>query len=443
MKQQLSLKQFVYRILVRRLIVTAVIVSAIFSAITYYRTHGTVTDTVIKVAGNRMAVVRGRFNELMSRGDMPLREVVLDAVSYPPESRIQLSEGEFVHVRLFDRSGKQLVAYSQKEFPALSLVNTLASDLAPRYPESGQLVSESTEIGGRPFLTIFARMAEAEGKRPAIFLQAVFALSDQTIASVRWQTIKTAGYVIIIVFGTTLLLFPVITNLTSRLAVYSVELLDANLEILEVLGGAIAKRDSDTDAHNYRVTLYAVRLAETIGLPESSMQSLIKGSFLHDVGKLGIRDDILLKPGRLDEDEFAIMKTHVQHGQDIILRSKWLRDSEDVVARHHEKYGGRGYPAGSSSEEIPLVARIFAIADVFDALTSKRPYKEPLSYEETMKILEEGRGNHFDPRLLDRFSEISRVLYDKFCGRDDDGLKQQLKEVTRKYFQGGLDTLKY
>ena len=212
--------------------------------------------------------------------------------------------------------------------------------------------------------------------------------------------------VIAIVFLVTALLYPVILHLMRRIADYSASLLDANLETIAVLGSAIARRDSDTDAHNYRVTLYAVRIGEAVGLSAAEMRTLLKGSFLHDVGKIGIPDNILLKPGRLDEPEFNVMKTHVNHGIEIVERSSWLRDSVDVIKFHHEKYSGGGYPENISGEQIPVTARIFAITDVFDALTSARPYKKPLSFEESMEILDQGRGTHFDPVLLDALGPL-------------------------------------
>jgi len=210
-----------------------------------------------------------------------------------------------------------------------------------------------------------------------------------------------------------------------------------------VLGATIAKRDSDTEAHNYRVTIYATRLAQTVGLDNKKMQSLIKGSFLHDVGKIGIRDDILLKPGKLDEEEFEIMKEHVNHGLDIIRKSNWLKNAAGIVGGHHEKFNGKGYPEGLAEIVIPLSARIFAIADVFDALTSRRPYKEPFSFEKTMEILQQSKGSHFDPELLEKFNGIARELYDEFSGREDDRLKDQLHALTSQYFHSGIDTLNY
>jgi len=182
------------------------------------------------------------------------------------------------------------------------------------------------------------------------------------------------------------------------------------------------------------VTIYAVRLAEAIGLDAQAIQSLIKGAFLHDVGKIGVRDNILLKPGRLDKDEFEIMKTHVRHGLDIVKRSAWLQDATDVVGYHHEKYNGQGYYDGLTGEEIPIAARIFAIADVFDALTSERPYKEPFSFEKTMAILNEDKGTHFDPNLVDTFARMASDLYKEFSGREDEALKEQMKTIRDKYY---------
>ena len=232
----------------------------------------------------------------------------------------------------------------------------------------------------------------------------------------------------------TALLYPTIVTLLRRLMRLTVDLLESNLETLQVLGSAIAKRDSDTDVHNFRVTIIAVRLAEAVGLPAKAIQSLIKGALLHDVGKIGIRDKILLKPGRLTDEEYEVMKKHVRHGLDIVERSAWLKDATDVVGFHHEKYDGGGYHTALSGESIPVAARIFALADVFDALTSRRPYKEPFSLDKTMAILEEGRGTHFDPELLDRFKEIAGELYDQLRGRDDDTPQRTLEPIVQKYF---------
>jgi HD-GYP domain-containing protein (c-di-GMP phosphodiesterase class II) len=232
-------------------------------------------------------------------------------------------------------------------------------------------------------------------------------------------------------------LYPIIRRLLDQLGGLTVHLLDANLETIQLLGNAIAKRDSDTDAHNYRVTIYAVRLAEAAGAEAAAIRRLIKGAFLHDVGKIGVRDKILLKEGRLTAEEFVEMKKHVQHGLDIVSACHWLKDASEVVGYHHEKYDGSGYDGGLRGGDIPMNARLFAIADVFDALTSERPYKKPLSYDETMKILLQGAGVHFDPALLEVFRRIAPGLHRAFTEGGIDP-RRELQEIIHRYFKSDL-----
>ncbi len=271
----------------------------------------------------------------------------------------------------------------------------------------------------------------------------MFAVSPQEMILMRRAMVRNTLIVIAIVVAVSSLLYPVILRLTRRLANYSTNLLDANLETLSVLGSAIAKRDSDTDAHNYRVTLYSTRIGEVLGLTAGDMRVLIKGSFLHDVGKLGIPDNILLKPARLDPQEFSVMQSHVDKGADIVQRSSWLMEGTKVVGYHHEKYSGGGYPHGLKGKDIPVAARIFAVADVFDALTSRRPYKKPLTFEETMDMIELDRDKHFDPAVIDAFGKVARDLYDRYAGHDGADLKDELAAVVAKYFSAGMETLDY
>ena len=240
---------------------------------------------------------------------------------------------------------------------------------------------------------------------------------------------------IFIVVFTTILLFPIIYFLQKNLVKRSKELLDSNINTLRSLGSAIAKRDSDTNAHNYRVTIISVILAEKAGFNKSQIQSLIKGAFLHDIGKIGISDTILLKPAKLSDEEFEVMKTHVLLGVDIIKNNIWLKDAEDVVRYHHEKFDGSGYMLGVKGNAIPANARVFAIADVFDALTSKRPYKEPFLLNKTISILREGDGTHFDPELLKTFLQIASKLHAEISGQENEAqLSSRLESVIKKYF---------
>ena len=184
-----------------------------------------------------------------------------------------------------------------------------------------------------------------------------------------------------------------------------------------------------------------MKIAEAIGMDADNIRTLIKGAFLHDVGKIGIRDNVLLKPGRLTDDEYEVMKRHVNHGIDIVKRSEWLIDARSVVGSHHEKYDGSGYDRGLKGEEIPVNARIFALADVFDALTSRRPYKEPYSFDESMQVLEAGRGTHFDPSLLDAFSHIARQLYEEYAQSDVEKPRGDLETIVERYFHRGAGEL--
>ena len=210
----------------------------------------------------------------------------------------------------------------------------------------------TASLKGQPFVGVDLPMKNSANKMRARIL-GVFAVSPEALTAMRGNILQTMLYVVGLVFATALVIYPIITRLLGRLSRTTVKLLDSNLEILQVLGGAIAKRDSDTDAHNYRVSVYSVCLAEAIDLPRKQIRSLIKGSLLHDVGKLGIRDNILLKPGKLDEEEFAVMKTHVEHGLEITARASWLQDAQTVVGGHHEKFDGAGYPEGLRGEDIP------------------------------------------------------------------------------------------
>ncbi len=244
-------------------------------------------------------------------------------------------------------------------------------------------------VDGKPWLRVLVPVVSKAGSRVAS-LKGIFAFSADAIADFRLRGVRTMAIVILVVLLTAAVTYPIVRRLLGQVTDFSVRLLDANLDVLATLGSAIAKRDSDTHAHNYRVTIYAVRLAEAVGVPPPTIRSLIKGAFLHDVGKIGIPDGILLKPGKLDDAEYALMKTHVEHGRDIVSRSRWLQDAMDVVYAHHEQVEGRGYPRGLAGSDIPVTARMFAIADVFDALTSRRPYKEPWSFEKAMEILAKG-----------------------------------------------------
>jgi HD-GYP domain-containing protein (c-di-GMP phosphodiesterase class II) len=350
--------------------------------------------------------------------------------------------GQFVHVQFYDSSSAVLAEQVAAGHPGMDAVKTFMSGHPFSFPDPGKDDVVITRINRAPYVLLAVPIADRTGRTVA-FARGMFAVSSQELTSMRRAMVRNTLIVVAIVLVVSALLYPVILQLTRRLADYSSHLLDANLEALLVLGSAIAKRDSDTDAHNYRVTLYSTRMGEALGLSAADMRVLIKGAFLHDVGKLGIPDNILLKPAKLDAQEFTIMKTHVDKGADIVHPSSWLREGTSVVGYHHEKFAGNGYPHGLRGEDIPVTARIFAVADVFDALTSHRPYKKPLTFEETMDILELDRGKHFDPKVLDAFEKIARDLYGRYAGHEGEDLKDELSMVVTGYYSAGMETLSY
>ncbi len=182
---------------------------------------------------------------------------------------------------------------------------------------------------------------------------------------------------------------------------------EAYIDTVHRLALAVEYKDEETGAHVVRLSRYAERIAQALGMDKKFCRLILFASPMHDVGKIGIPDSILMKPARLTQEEFTVMQTHPAIGARLLSnsRSEILRMGEVIALTHHEKWNGSGYPAGLSGEAIPLEGRIVAIADVFDALTSRRPYKEAYSTEKSLGIMRDGRGSHFDPTALDCFLE--------------------------------------
>ncbi len=179
-------------------------------------------------------------------------------------------------------------------------------------------------------------------------------------------------------------------------------------EALVLLSKAAEYRDPETGAHIIRMSHYSQLIARQLGLDAAEQQLILEASPMHDIGKVGTPDNILLKPGKLDNDEFAIMEQHAQHGYDILSQgsSHLLKVAAEIAITHHEKFNGRGYPNGLSGEEIPHRGRIVAVADVFDALTSERPYKQAWPVEKSVNLLREESGEHFDPECVEAFLAV-------------------------------------
>lgn len=185
------------------------------------------------------------------------------------------------------------------------------------------------------------------------------------------------------------------------------DLAHANEETLLGLVAALDLREHNTRLHSQRVRGYAELIAARLGVDEKMKREIGFGALLHDVGKIAVPDQILLKPGKLADREWAEMCKHPEAGYRIVKRIGFLKDAAEIVYAHHEKFDGGGYPRGLEGEEIPFGARIFMVADVYDALTSERPYRSPVSYEEAAAEIRSLSGSHFDPVIVDTFMAIA------------------------------------
>ena len=177
---------------------------------------------------------------------------------------------------------------------------------------------------------------------------------------------------------------------------------------LKALTAALETRDSETHGHSERVVSYSLRLGREYGLNSAEMKALEFGSLLHDIGKIGVPDSILRKPAKLTEEEWVRMREHPLHGQQILRGIEFLQGAARVVAQHHEKWDGTGYPLGLRSEEIDICARIFAVADAFDAITSDRVYRRGKPYEAAAQELDDWAGRQFDPKVVKAFHRVPK-----------------------------------
>lgn len=189
---------------------------------------------------------------------------------------------------------------------------------------------------------------------------------------------------------------------------------------LEALGNALDLRDAETEGHSKRVTAYTLALTRAMGLSTAETREIARGAFLHDIGKMAIPDSILLKPGKLDTAEMALMRTHSDLGYNMLRRIKYLDGAAEIVWTHHEQFDGNGYPRNLTGDQIPLGSRLFAIADTLDAMTSDRPYRRACTFEQARTEILRCTGSQFDPEVT------------KFYARMPDQLWQQLRiEINR------------
>jgi putative nucleotidyltransferase with HDIG domain len=188
---------------------------------------------------------------------------------------------------------------------------------------------------------------------------------------------------------------------------------------LEALGDALDLKDAETEGHSKRVTAYTIALARAMGYENDDIRMIARGAFLHDIGKMAIPDAILLKPGALTDEERDIMREHCTRGYQIVHKIPYLREAAEIVYAHQERFDGKGYPRGLRAEQIPFGARVFAIADTLDAITSDRPYRRASSFADAREEIVKCSGSQFDPELVEVFSSLPIELWQEL--RDEIG----------------------
>jgi|CXWL01.1.fsa_nt_gi HD-GYP domain-containing protein (c-di-GMP phosphodiesterase class II) len=410
-----------HRYLFTKFLISGMAISVLVGAFVYYWESWRVE----KMAFERAVVSANHFDSPAMR-----KLLAADRQANHPELVSLLDKSSFVGIRIFDISGKVLMeAWGSETTNLRSFVQVHKHD----FPKPGKHHSNWVINEGEDLVQVVIPLLDSGGIAEAYF-EGIYRLDAGTQYARKYQPRSAVLTSFAALISALLLLYPILLGLIRRSLSLSQLLLDSNIELLQSLGSAIAKRDADTDTHNYRVTLYAVRLAEAMKLNRDSIESLIIGAFLHDVGKIGIPDQILLKSAQLTTEEFEIMKRHVVLGGEIIGNSNWLKRARDVVLFHHERFDGSGYPHGIHGMDIPLNARLFAVVDVFDALMSKRPYKEPLLLEEALNILRDGAGKYFDNDVVNAFETIAPTLYGEIGLTNKTYLQTALKTIVRKYF---------
>jgi len=414
-----------HRWLIIRLMLLCLVLSLVIGGMVHYLGNVRLDNHVVDMAKAETASYR---DAVVSYLNKPSEQAL---VELNRTIHVEIKQDNLIAVEFYD-AGSNKVAEAIK--PSAREVEAKLPKHGTEFADNNGIICKKIMLENDTYLRVFVPLFNNSGAKIG-YLEGIYHAPGDIISQIKQQTFWSLMLVVLVIFATSLALYPLIIRLNRKLNDYSHNLALTNIGMLKVLGSAIAKRDSDTNIHNYRVTLYSVRSGERLGLSDIAMQGLIKGAFLHDLGKIAISDAILHKSGKLTDEEFKIMQSHVRHGEDIIRGYDWLKDALDVVRCHHEKFDGSGYPAGLSGGDIPLSARIFSVADVFDALTSKRPYKEPFSFEVSVGILRESMGSHFDPEVARLFLDHSVELHAEICCDDEEHLHGKLETCIRKYFR--------
>ena len=411
----------IHRLVLRRLLLAWLVISLVLGVVVHLVEVDRMEKAIVMVANTKMQELT--LGDLL---DLPPEKNSQDELQLRSASFLQKN---FIVIEVFAADGQRVARITN---PAQADLQAQWLRSLERLPRDQTRHIHRLEREGETLVEMTFPVHQSGLLRGHI--AAIFRLEPMVQQMLFGGMERRLLLVLLIVTGTTIALYPVIIRLNRSLWQSARKILQGNLETVSVLSAAIAMRDIETGEHNARVTLYALALAKAVELEEALMQGLILGALLHDVGKIGIPDQILHKSERLSAEEQETMRQHVAHGVRIISGSAWLHQARGVIEFHHEKYDGSGYLKGLRGNEIPEVARIFAIADVFDALVSSRPYKPPLSVTEARQMILNDAGTHFDPDFAAVFANMAERCHKAVQGKDSEALIAEIHRQASPYF---------
>lgn len=411
----------IHRLVLRRLLLAWLVISLVLGVVVHLVEVDRMEKAIVMVANTKMQELT--LGDLL---DLPPEKNSQDELQLRSASFLQKN---FIVIEVFAADGQRVARITN---PAQADLQAQWLRSLERLPRDQTRHIHRLEREGETLVEMTFPVHQSGLLRGHI--AAIFRLEPMVQQMLFGGMERRLLLVLLIVTGTTIALYPVIIQLNRSLWQSARKILQGNLETVSVLSAAIAMRDIETGEHNARVTLYALALAKAVELEEALMQGLILGALLHDVGKIGIPDQILHKSERLSAEEQETMRQHVAHGVRIISGSAWLHQAREVIEFHHEKYDGSGYLKGLRGNEIPEVARIFAIADVFDALVSSRPYKPPLSVSEARQMILNDADTHFDPDFVAVFANMAERCHKAVQGKDSEALIAEIHRQASPYF---------
>jgi HD-GYP domain-containing protein (c-di-GMP phosphodiesterase class II) len=345
---------------------------------------------------------------------------------------LSLAHTAFIEAELYSRdrqllqantraNGKAIRARFAEKNTALSITDTASGDW---------IISDK-----RVYLAFALPLMDIHSEEAVGYLTGIYRLSLDDTRRLIWRITLSCGLVAGAILLCGLLMYPGLLLFQNQLIKNSAELNRANNFLLNKLGAALAKSTGFQAGRHSRLLIYGIRLAEQQKLSRAQIRGFIQGACLHQIGTLDEGSRALQGQPASDKKRRAAVQQHVKRTVSQIKRYRWLRSGLDVVRCAHEHYDGSGYPAGLSHDKIPLTARIFAIVEAFDSLSSPRPERQPLELEAALQTLEQQSGSHFDPVLLSPFIEMAPKLYTALINLDEAGLTRELDSVLKRYMK--------